>query len=515
LNEGFELPFSVIKDIYEYYRDSYEKYRLKPRVKIEPKYFDLDFTGTRYAFLNDLNPRVLVELKGTLPAGYAGLYLNSQLKVKLDQNGWVVTVKIQLALSHFMGGPYIIEHELLHAVQELIRIKKGMKVIGGLPNMPLVKRVTDERGISIGGAKNVKRVKHGVRPIEYYTNLDTVIRMLQYRYVRMLLDSGKDMDLGVRDSEAKKEFFYRMKKENSWISNALDTVKFDEELYRIYLQEISKRFILNNNFGPDVMPMATDMGKFLAADRKSNEDAWQAAAERAGVSVAELKKRQEQRHKEMQEREREKAAKENEKKEQEKAEKNKLKEQEKAEKNKLAEEKRKKEKPNRERLVRQISLYADGGNYGSFRDFKPNFDKLVDFVEKNRLKLNGTNFGGTIYSGGGTIIDIIGAILKLIKFNHKNPRYSYDDNDDKKITVESGHEYDVESFYISFGRLKYAKFNFENNLKLKNVAKFFELFAEKLAEVFSDALELGSSGKKLILDNFYRNPVARAARYSR
>jgi hypothetical protein len=168
-------------------------------------------------------------------------------------------------------------------VQNLIRIKKGMKVIGGLPNMPLVKRITDERGVDIYGTKKVKRVKHGVRPVEYYTNLDSLIRMLQYRYVRMLLDSGKDMDLGVRDSEAKKEFFYRMKKENSSISDKLDTVKFDEELYRIYLQEISKRFILNNNFGPDVMPMVTDMGKFLAAD-------WQAAAERAGVSVAELKK---------------------------------------------------------------------------------------------------------------------------------------------------------------------------------------------------------------------------------
>lgn len=503
LNEGFELPFRVIKDIYEYYRDSYEKYRLKPRVKIEPKYFDLDFTGTRYEFLNDLNPRVLVELKASLPGGYAGLYLSSQLKVKLEKNGLVVTAKIQLALSSFMGGPYIIEHELLHAVQDLIRIKKGMKVIGGIPNMPLVKRVTDERGISIDGAKKVKRVKHGIRPIEYYTNLDSVIRSLQYKYVRMLLDSGKDIDLGVRDSEAKKEFFSRMKKENSWISDKLDTVKFDEELYRIYLQEISKRFILNNNFGPDVMPMVTDIGKFLAIDRKSNEDAWKVAAEKAGVSVEELQKRQEQRRKERQEQEQELKTKENEKKEQEKT-----------EKNKLAEEKRKKEKPNRERLVRQISLYADGGNYGSFRDFKPNFDKLVDFVEKNRLKLNGTNFGGTIYSGGGTIIDIIGDILKRIKFNHKNPRYSYDDNDDKKITVESGHEYDVESFYISFGRLKYMKFNFENNLKLKDVAKFFELFAEKLAEVFSDALELGSSGKKLILDNFYRNPVARAARYS-
>jgi hypothetical protein len=256
LNEGFELPFSVIKDIYEYYRDSYEQYRLKPRVKIEPKYFDLDFTGTRYEFLNDLNPQVLVELKGTLPGGYAGLASRANL---INGRG---TAKIQLALVHFVNNPDIIYHEVLHVVQNLIKIKKGMKVIGGLPNMPLVKRITDERGVDIYGTKKVKRVKHGVRPVEYYTNLDSVIRMLQYRYVRMLLDSGKDIDLGVRDSEAKKEFFSKIKKENSWISDKLDTVKFDEELYRIYLQEISKRFILNNNFGPDVMPMVTDNEKF-------------------------------------------------------------------------------------------------------------------------------------------------------------------------------------------------------------------------------------------------------------
>ena len=490
LNEGFELPFRVIKDIYEYYRDSYEKYRLKPRVKIEPKYFDLDFTGTRYEFLNDLNPQVLVELKGSLP-GAAGLYQGSQLKVENSR----VTAKIQLALSSFIANPEVVYHELLHVVQDLIRIKKQMKVIGGLPNMPLVKRVTDERGMNIHGTKKVKRVQHGVRPIEYYTNLDSLIRMLQYLYVKMLLNSGKDIDLGVRDSEAKKEFFYK-NKDNSWISDKLDTVKFDEELYRIYLQEISKRFILNNNFGPDVVPMVTGNEKFLAIDRKSNEDAWKAAAEKAGVSVEELQKRQEQGRKERQEREQELKTKENEKKEQEKA-----------EKKKLAEEKRKKEKTNRERLVKQISLYADGDNYGSFRDFNPNFDKLVDFAKTNTSNLDGTNFSG----GPLFIITTLSEILRDIKFNHKTIYYSYDD---RKITVESGHEYDVESFYTSFGGLKKYKLKFEN-LKRKNAAKFFELFAEKLAEVFSDALRLGSSGKKLILDNFYKNPVARAAWHSR
>lgn len=132
---------------------------------------------------------------------------------------------------------------------------------------------------------------------------------------------------------------------------------------------------------------------------------------------------------------------------------------------------------------------------------------MVDFVKTNISNLDGTNFsGGTLF-----IIRTLSEILRDIKFNHKTIYYSYDD---RKITVESGHEYDVESFYTSFGGLKKYKLKFEN-LKLKNAAKFFELFAEKLAEVFSDALRLGSSGKKLILDNFYKNPVAKAAWHSR
>ena len=492
LNEGFELPFSVIKDIYEYYRDSYEQYRLKPRVKIEPKYFDLDFTGTRYAFLNDLNPRVLVELKGTLP-GAAGLAYGAKL---INGRG---TAKIKLALSSFINSPHVIYHEVLHVVQDLIRIKKGMKVIGGLPNMPLVKRITDKRGITIGGTKKVKRVQHGIRPVEYYTNLDSVIRMLQYRYVRMLLDSDKDMDLGVRDSEAKKEFFHRMKKENSWISNKLDAVKFDEELYRIYLQEISKRFILNNNFGPDVMPMATGNEKFLAIDRKSNEDAWKAAAEREGVSVEELKKRQEQRRKERQEREQELKTKENEKKEQEKS------------------EKTKEEKTNREKLVKQINVYADGGNYGYFSDFNPNFDKLLNLI-KQTIKNNGsdtnvliaTNLMGWMGDVRGTLENI----LDVIKFNHETIDVFKGYKKTREIIANRDEKYNLDSFYMYFGDLKRKKLWYES-IKEKEIAKFFELFAEKLAEVFSDALKLGSSGKKLILDNFYRNPVARAAHHSR
>ena len=47
--ESFELPFSTIKEIYNYYLEGYEKYLKKPRTKIDPKLFFLKLEETNYA----------------------------------------------------------------------------------------------------------------------------------------------------------------------------------------------------------------------------------------------------------------------------------------------------------------------------------------------------------------------------------------------------------------------------------------------------------------------------------
>lgn len=76
-NEGFELPFDSIRQIYDYYLDGYVKYLKSPRTKIEPKIFDLNLQNTKYNFLQYLNPRIKVNLAGSLPQAigvYHGQY---------------------------------------------------------------------------------------------------------------------------------------------------------------------------------------------------------------------------------------------------------------------------------------------------------------------------------------------------------------------------------------------------------------------------------------------------------
>ena len=203
----------------------------------------------------------------------------------------------------------------------------------------------------------------------------------------------------------------------------------------------------------------------------------------------------------MQKREQELETKENEKKEQEKS------------------EKTKEEKTNREKLVKQINVYDDRGitNYSYFSDFNPNFDKLLNLI-KQTVKNNGSDtnvlIAANLMGWMGDVRKTLENILDVIKFNHKTIDVFKGYKKTREIIANRDEKYNLDSFYMYFGNLKSTKLWYES-IKEKEIAKFFELFAEKLAEVFSAALKLGSSGKKLILDNFYRNPVARAARYSR
>lgn len=67
-------------------------------------------------------------------------------------------------------------------------------------------------------------------------------------------------------------------------------------------------------------------------------------------------------------------------------------------------------------------MYADGGNYGYFSDFNPNFDKLLNLI-KQTIKNNGsdtnvliaTNLMGWMGDVRGTLENI----LDVIKFNHE------------------------------------------------------------------------------------------------
>lgn len=294
-NEAFELPFDTIKDIYEYYLDGYKQYLKAPRTKIPVRYFDLDLKGTNYEFLSHLNPRVRVQLVGSIP-GYPAYYNNGN---------------IALSFSDFSYITYsAVEHEVLHYLQDLIKwhahskIPKGVEgiswrkkrkrkspTIGGLPRLPLVKRIMKSKGINVDGYVTNKRTKHEHRPIEYYTNLNSLIRSLQYQYIKSKIGFGiapnsnipsyaledllknEYLMKSVRDSKEKQAFFNKMVKDRHHvISDLLKVQKLDDELYQIYMKNIYKQFIDNKEFGSDALKIRDIIERGNEAERLKHDD---------------------------------------------------------------------------------------------------------------------------------------------------------------------------------------------------------------------------------------------------
>jgi hypothetical protein len=308
-NEGFELPFDSIRQIYDYYLDGYRQYLKSPRTKIEPKIFDLNLQNTKYNFLQYLNPRIKVNLAGSLPQAI-GIYHGQYSEV-----GGSVG-KISLSFSDFQNVNYgAIEHEVLHYVQSLIqrharkRTKNKNPTLGGLPSPSIIKRIMKDRGINVKGEKEEKRTKHEYRPIEYYTNLNSLIRSLQYHYVSLGYKMNKDLEEWAKDSRSKMFFFNSLmssarslekkSKNNPFdtkdtqefgskiyelgfdsetegqniISDLLKIKKLDESLYKIYIREIYKRFINNNNFVKDAIEVGkiTDIGNKLKTEKEKGK----------------------------------------------------------------------------------------------------------------------------------------------------------------------------------------------------------------------------------------------------
>lgn len=305
-NEGFELPFDSIRQIYDYYLDGYRQYLKSPRTKIEPKIFDLNLQNTKYNFLQYLNPRIKVNLVGSLPQAI-GIYHGQYSEVGGSLG------KISLSFSDFQNVNYgAIEHEVLHYIQSLIQRHAGRRrksknpTLGGLPSASITKRIMKDRGINVRGQKEEKRTKHEYRPIEYYTNLNSLIRSLQYHYIALGSKMNKDLEEWGKDSKSKMFFFNSLMssarhleknpKNNPFdtkdtqefdskmyklgfdsetegqniISDLLKIKKLDESLYKIYIREIYKRFINNNDFVKDAIEVGkiTDAGNKLKTEKE-------------------------------------------------------------------------------------------------------------------------------------------------------------------------------------------------------------------------------------------------------
>jgi hypothetical protein len=225
-----ELPLSSYKDIAEYVKEMFVKAKTKKTKRItpkafQPKEFNLDLSNTKYGDLHDKWGEVKITVKfengGELGAFNRGTPISKNSYITLNisnDDKWGITIESILNT---------LEHELLHYIQDL----KNIKGRGRYGYHRKKNDKYDYEGLlkkSISG----RRVKHHLRPVEYQTNLNSLLRKLQYGY------KGED------DKEQKKEYIKR------FINKELAGIK-DKVIRRGYIKLLYDMFINEKNINSE------------------------------------------------------------------------------------------------------------------------------------------------------------------------------------------------------------------------------------------------------------------------
>ncbi len=257
LKEAFQVPYNVIQPILDYYYESYKNFLKIGREKVTPKLFPeknfkLDFSGTRYEFLNELKPNVNVYFLNNKHIGSTAYFWELD-KNKVNTFDKTNTGNIYINFAARFEPMYYgtIEHEVLHYLQYLIKKYKKIKKkkeddYGGLPSKKII-----PSGMTTRGKVKEKRTHHEYRPIEYYTNLMSAIRSLERTYEREMLKEPATYEKSIKDKKSKKEFLeYTLKAVRQNKGGTTDFYRvlskirnFSPEIYKKYLQIIYKVFV--------------------------------------------------------------------------------------------------------------------------------------------------------------------------------------------------------------------------------------------------------------------------------
>jgi hypothetical protein len=266
LNESFSLPMRVYEDIYNYVLDAYKTRTFKPRTAIPAKIFPLNLSGTRYEFLSYLNPKVQVKAEA-LPPDHLGGYMGWTRMPDTDPDTNMFTKAtvgtIRVALGKYWDDiPDTIEHELLHFLQDLIKLhqkenhysrqkkNRSEPLIGGLPKSPIVKQIMSDKGVDVSGHKNSRRTTHRLRPIEFYTNLNSMVNLLKFWYMVSIEKYHPELplEMAAKDTKMKKEYFDKLLRGKTSVADKIDSMKsLNTDLYKKYMQVVTKDFLLNND----------------------------------------------------------------------------------------------------------------------------------------------------------------------------------------------------------------------------------------------------------------------------
>jgi hypothetical protein len=174
LCEGyFHIPESILEPIKNDFIDV-----IKYKDDELEKNYKLDFSDTNYDFLNELEPQPSVDVRFTKGKGKRRGSFHVTDSFKLAKNNALIQIdfsedKPERILSD------VIEHELLHFVQRLIKKynqeKNGNGSLGGLPSKRILRSIEKSGKLSIA---------HSTIPKEMYPDLLSAIRELETMYER-------------------------------------------------------------------------------------------------------------------------------------------------------------------------------------------------------------------------------------------------------------------------------------------------------------------------------------------
>lgn len=291
LNEGaMMLPYKVYKKVVDFYIHAKTQFALSPRKRVPEETIPLDFEGTSYDFLQSLNPKLIVKIRNAeaLPEANnaAGVYTN---RFKITKEGAIG----EIILAAKTGGhaiTSIIEHEILHFVQDLIKRyseeqvaanpnrrdkrwvqadgeqraihRPGIRVshrerergtgvfkIGGLPNKKILRRILKKYDVDgyVHGTQKARRTTHEYRPVEQMTNLASDIAEKKMSYLeRIVKELGMNpLEKTWSDLKSDPEFMKRLgdRKRKSGRVGSNHRKNIDPKAYKFYHKEIFKKFV--------------------------------------------------------------------------------------------------------------------------------------------------------------------------------------------------------------------------------------------------------------------------------
>lgn len=268
IEEGFfHVPENVLKPIKDFYIENYKKYLENGKGKISrrlypSKEFKLDFSGTRFEFLNFRNPSITVYL--TSKGSYFHEYNHDKEDTMEAFNHGNIYLQLNTDIFRRILSD-IIEHEVMHYIQSLMKNLHN-EYGSGFPNKKLWRKNIDAQGFSTGGSGRT-RVSHTQRPIEYYPDLLTAIRTLFSDYHK-LVSVYPNYDKLINDTKNKSEFFsaflyavnnpdYKTNDRTSYFNKLLtvdtfrDFKKISPEFYKKIIKISYDAFInRESNFNP-------------------------------------------------------------------------------------------------------------------------------------------------------------------------------------------------------------------------------------------------------------------------